>query len=512
MLGTLRDNFASTVSKWPDRKAIIYGDRIYTYGDLNVRVNQLANFLWRLGVKKGDGVGLLLYNCVEFAIGFLASQKLGAISSCLNYRLSAGPVGYALRQERLKALIFNAEFSPTVTEIMKDAGFCQFICVGGPVPAGAHRFDECAGFAAAEPPPIAIAGSDLCNVIHTSGTTGRPKGAAFTNETQILSAIQYCLEMGLDRGHVGMSLAPVVIGAATNFFVAYVFVGAAQVMIGEYEARKALQLIARHKVTESFAVPTQMYQMAEAVHQLGDIDLSSLRLFRTGGSPLSKPLLHRVRHALDCDVLNTYGTTESCTAITACHTGLDPEEKWESIGKPSYFQDVRVIAVKKDAETEPDDLVPIPGEGQLINRGAQCITEYYCTPNEKLHASQSWQYARDIVKVDGEGFIYPIDRIDNTIISGGENIYPQEVELFLSKHPLIADVAVCGVPDEKWGQLVKAFIVRRTPELTADDVDRYCLESNELPRYKRPKGIQFVDSLPRNILGKLDRTALKQMK
>src|SRR5674476_1619095 len=118
------------------------------------------------------------------------------------------------------------------------------------------------GFPVTEPPSVAIEESDLCNVIHTSGTTGRPKGAAFTNQTQIVTAIQYCLEMGLDRGHVGMSLAPVVIGAATNFFVAYLFVGAAQVMIGEYDANKALQLIAKHKVTESFAVPTQMYQLS----------------------------------------------------------------------------------------------------------------------------------------------------------------------------------------------------------------------------------------------------------
>ena len=215
-------------------------------------------------MRKGDGVGLLLVNCAEFAVGFLACQKLGAVSSCLNYRLSAAPIAYAVQQEKLKALIFNAPLSGRVADAMKHAGACRFVCAGAPVPDGALRFEECAAFPASEPPSVDIAGSDLCNVIHTSGTTGRPKGAAFTHETQILSAIQYCLEMGLDRGHVGMSLAPVVIGAATNFYAAYLFLGAAQVMIGEYDARKALRLIAAHKVTECFAVPTQMYQMAEA--------------------------------------------------------------------------------------------------------------------------------------------------------------------------------------------------------------------------------------------------------
>ena len=509
MLGTIRDHFIGNVSRWPDRTAIIDDARSYTFGEMNASVNRLANYLLRQGVNKGDGVGLLLHNCVEFAIGFFACQKLGAVASCLNYRLSAAAIGYAMQQEKLKALIFNAEFSSKVAEIMTDGGSCRFMCVGAPVPAGAIGFDDCSSFSAAEPPAVDIKSEDVCSVIHTSGTTGRPKGAAFTNGTQALSAIQYCLEMGLDRGHVGMSLAPVVIGAATNFFVAYAFVGAAQVMIGEYDVRKALRLIDKHKVTELFAVPTQMYQMAEAKQQLGDVDVSSLRLIRSGGSPISKILLHRVRDSLGCEIMNTYGTTESCTAITGSHTGLDPEEKWESIGKASYFQEVRIIKVKGDAETEPDELISLPGEGQLINRGLQSISEYYCTPLEKLRSRGGWHYARDIVRVDEDGYIYPIDRMDNLIISGAENIYPQDVEFFLSKHPGIADVAVCGVADEKWGQVVKALIVRRSPELTAEDVDRYCLESTELARFKRPKIIDFVDALPRNVLGKIDRTALR---
>lgn len=509
MLGTLRDHFNDNVARWSDRAAIIDDNRVYTFGDLDERANRLANLLIALDVKKGDAVGLLLQNCVEFALGFFACQKLGAISSCLNYRLTAGPIGYAVQQEQLKALIFNAEFSGKVAEIMDAAKFCRFICVGTPTPPGSSYFDECMRLPAKEPSHVTIRSDDLCNVIHTSGTTGRPKGAAFTNGTQVITAIQYCLEMGLDRGHVGMSLAPVVIGAATNFFVAYAFVGAPQVMIGGYSAEKALRMIEEHKVTEIFAVPTQMYQMAEAKLKMDDIDLSSLRLIRSGGSPLSKALLSRVRAALGCDILNTYGTTESCTAIAGSHTGLDPEDKWESIGKASYFQKMRVIKVKEEGLTEPEETIAMPGEGQLINQGPQCVWEYYGSPQEILRSHGGWHYTRDIVRLDGDGYIFPIDRMDNVIISGGENIYPQEVEFFLSKHPGIADVAVCGVADERWGQAVKALIVRRSPDLTSEEVDRYCRDSSELPRYRRPKIIEFVDSLPRNILGKIDRNALR---
>lgn len=509
MLGTLRDNFGITASKWYDRTAVIYNDRAYTYGELNASVNRLANYLADTGVKKGDVVGLLLYNCLEFVVGFLACQKLGAISSCLNYRLSESSISYAALQERQKALIFNREFSGSVREVIQNARGCKLLCVGEPAPEGAISFERILAYPATEPPYVDIEESDLCNVIHTTGTTGRPKGAAFTNGTQIITGIQYSLGMGLDRGHVGMSLAPVVVGAATNFFVAFVVLGASQVMAGEYSPQKALELVARHRVTELFAVPTQMYQLAELRPQLGDIDIKSLRLIQSGGSPLAKELLHKVRDVLGCEIINTYGTTESCTAITYCHTGYDPEDKWESIGKPHYFQEVRVIRVRPDRDGDPDDVVDQPGEGQLINRGPQSIKEYFCTPEEKLRARGGWHYTRDMVRIDSEGYLYPVDRMDNVIISGGENIYPQELEFFVGKHPLVADVVVYGVPDPKWGQAVKARIVRRSPELTAEDIERYCLESSTLARYKRPKVIEFVDSIPRNALGKIDRTMFK---
>lgn len=505
MLGTLSENFVRNVTSYPDRTAIIFENHAYSYGDLNARVNRLAHYLSDLGVQQGDGVGLFLNNCVEFAVGFMACQKLGVISSCLNYRLTAGPVAYAVKQEKLKALIFNDMSGDTVAEIMKNTQNCHFICVGGRGPEGAVGFSDGDSYPDTEPPRIAINETDLCNIIHTSGTTGRPKGAAFTHQTQTISALQYCLEMGLDRGHVGMSLAPVVIGAATNFFVAYIFVGAAQVMIGEYEAEKVLRLAADHHVTEMFAVPTQMYQMAEAVRDIDGLDLSPLRLIRTGGSLMAKTLLQNVRDNLHCEIINTYGTTESCTAITTCHTGLEPEDKWESIGKASYFQDVRVVQVGEAGEISPDQQISFPGEGQLINQGSQSIEEYYCTPEEVLSATDDWQFSRDVVRVDEEGYLYPIDRVDNLIISGGENMYPQEIEFHLSKHPLIVDVAVCGTPDEKWGQAIKALIQRKSEELTEEVIEKYCLEESELPRHKRPRVIEFVETVPRNILGKIDR-------
>lgn len=507
MLGTLAERFAETVARWPGQPALLDGERVLTWGALDVESDRLASFLAsEAGVRRDDVVGLLLTNRAEFGIGFVACQKLGAISSCLNFRIAADALAAAVVHEDQRALLHNEEFAPAVRHARTRAPSCSCVSVEGDghTPPLAELAERGAG-----PPDVASPRPrDLCNVIHTSGTTGMPKGAAFTQETQMLSGIQYCLEMALDRGRVGMSLAPVVIGAATNFFVSYLFVaGARQVMAGDYEPAAALRLIERHGVTEVFAVPTQIYQMAEAARESPEVDLSSLRLIRTGGSAMPRELVRQARESLGCDILNTYGTTESCTAVTNMHTAHDPPEKWGSIGKPTYFQEVRVIPVG-DGEAGPDDVIDPPGRGQLINRGPQAADCEFRAPDRPLKDDRGWQYTRDVVEVDEDGYLSPVDRLDNVIISGGENVYPQEVELFLARHPDVEDVAVMGVPDPEWGERVCALIVARDARLTPEEIERFSLEGPGFARHKRPRMVGFVDSLPRNILGKLDRAAL----
>jgi fatty-acyl-CoA synthase len=502
MVGTLQRRFASTAATHPDRVALVTGERALTWGALAGEADRAAHVLAEeLGIGRGDVVGLLLTNRLELVTAFLACQRLGAITSCLNFRVAPAAVGAAAAHERQAALVHDADFDAAARAVSRAAAGCRLVTA-----------EALAARAAAAPehaPPAADPAPDRpCNVIHTSGTTGTPKGAALTHETQLVSGVQYCLEMGLDRGRVGMSLAPIVIGAATNFFVAFLFVaGARQVLMPDYEAGAALRAVERHRVTDVFAVPTQIYQMADVAREHDDLDLGSLRLIRTGGSAMPAELVERAREALGCEILNTYGTTESCTAITTMHTGHDPAEKWGSIGRPTYFQEVRVIPAD-DRAAGPDDVVEPPGRGQLLNRGAQAAETEFMAPERRLCDAGGWQRTRDVVEIDADGYLFPVDRLDNVIVSGGENIYPQEVELALATHPDVADVAVLGVPDPEWGERVAALVVAHDPALDAEALEAFWLGNPEWARQKRPRVTAIVDELPRNILGKLDRHAL----
>ena len=200
--------------------------------------------------------------------------------------------------------------------------------------------------------------------------------------------------------------------------------------------------------------------------------------------------------------------TENCSNVTTMHTAFDPEESWTTIGKPSYFWNARVVEIA-EAEAKADAQVPPPGRGQLIVKGPQNISQYYLSEKKPM-LDDGWLFARDVVDVNESGWMQIVDRVDQTILSGGENIYPQEVEMFLKKHPLIEDVAVIGVPDVKWGEKVVALIVRKSDELQEEDIEKFCLQSDELARYKRPRKVVFVQELSKNVFGKLERPKLKE--
>jgi fatty-acyl-CoA synthase len=241
-----------------------------------------------------------------------------------------------------------------------------------------------------------------------------------------------------------------------------------------------------------------------------DYDTKELRLIRSGGSPYPRSLVEGIHTFFDCHFLNTFGMTENLSNVTTMHSGIDPEEAWTTIGKPTYFWGLRAVRIDEAGEEAgPDDIVPVPGRGQIILRGPQNVKEYYCS-SEKPLMKDDWLFARDVVDVDERGYMQIVDRVDESIISGGENIYPQEVELFLKDHPMIADVAVFGIPNKKWGEKIAACVVRRSPELTEEGIEKFCLEGENLAKYKRPRQIFFVDKIPKNVLGKTNRRKLRE--
>jgi len=213
---------------------------------------------------------------------------------------------------------------------------------------------------------------------------------------------------------------------------------------------------------------------------------------------------------MGCEVLNTYGMTENCANTTAYHSALDPYEKRDSIGKATYFWEVRVVRVDPDRPVSPVEVITPPGIGQLLVRGPQNVSEYYRNSQEPVPIQDGWLYTRDIVEVDEDGYMYIVDRIDNTIITGAENVYPQEVEAFLLRHPGVADAAVFGVPDPTWGEVVMACVCPKSQDITREEMDRYCRQSDGLAGYKRPRIIEIVDEIPKNVFGKTERKKLQE--
>ncbi|MGD0238463.1 MAG: AMP-binding protein [Syntrophorhabdales bacterium] len=508
MFGTTVDALRKHVDRSPQKEFLVGPQGSLTYEKYNKEVNKLANWLAKKGIRKSDNVGLLMFNCFELYTSMLAVHKLGAIANLWNFRLRTKEIGYLAEHVKAKAIIFNYDFLKNLT---LDAERI-FVCVEAmeELPKGVHAFTETSESPDIEPVGSTPEETDIASVIYTSGTTGYPKGAAYTHTTQLYSAIQYCLEMGLTRGSRGMSAAPVIHGVATNFFFAYLFIGGTFVDTGKYLAEQALQQIAEYKPSELLMVPTQIIEMLNKAEQkkLSKDMFRSLRLIRSGGSPYPISMVHGIHNVFGCHFLNTFGMTENCANVTTMHSGFDPEDSWTTIGKSSYFWNVRVIEISETEGKASAQITP-PGRGQLIVKGPQNISQFYMS-EKKPDLDDGWLFARDVVDVNGSGWMQIVDRVDQTILSGGENIYPQEVESFLRKHPLIEDVAVIGVPDMKWGEKVVALVVRKSNELQEEDIEKFCLEHEELARYKRPRKVVFVEELSKNVLGKLERAKLKE--
>jgi len=506
MFGTTVEALAKHVDRSPDRHFIVGTERSLTYREYDEEVNRLANWFAAHDIGRGDNVGLLMVNCAELYAAILALHKLGAIANLWNFRLRGREIGYLAEHVGVKAVVYNAAFADNLA-IQHD---CPQLCVGAAPAEGAHDYGEVAGQSSAAPTAPGPRQGDPATVIYTSGTTGYPKGACYTHTTQLTSAIQYCLEMGLDRGRRGLTAAPVIHGGATNFFFAYLFIGATFVDSGIYRADTTLQLIRDFKATEMMAVPAQVQEMLNVAEDKGlpREHFESLRLIRMGGSPYPRNMVDRVHDIFDCHLLNTFGMTENCSNVTTMHTGYDPEEAWTTIGKPTYFWDARVVEIKED-EGGAFQEVAHPGRGQLVVSGPQNVKAYYKSDQAPRY-HDDWLYARDVVDFTASGYMQIVDRVDDTILSGGENIYPQEVEMVLRDHPLVEDAAVIGLPDERWGQIVVALIVRKSDELDEQAIEAYCLGSDALARYKRPRRVLFVDALEKNVFGKIERYKLRE--
>ncbi len=477
----------------------------FTFDQLNRRTNQTANALREAGVAKGDRVGLLLMNSVEFEESFFAIAKLGAVIVPLNWRLVPDELSFILQDSETTTLVFGEEFDGPVGELQRRGNdgtpITTWIRVGdaGSRPDFARQYDELQAAAPDDEPEVDIDDDDLLYVMYTSGTTGLPKGVMHTHRTAmwaVLTIDATADQHFADRYLVALPLFHV--GALTPA-VGCVYAGTTQVVMREFDPAMVWRLIDAEQLTTGLLVPAMLQFMLAVRGQVDDVDLGRVRWFMSGASPVPKSLIEAYA-GLGIEIHQVYGLTESCGP--ACLISPDEAIKRAgSTGKEFFFTEVKVV---RDDGSEVDAGEP----GEVLVKGKHVMTGYLNRPDATAETIvDGWLHTGDIAIVDDDGYIYIHDRIKDMIISGGENVYPAEIENVVLQMEGISDCAVIGVPSEKWGESPCAVCVRSDESVTEEDVVNHA--KGKLANYKLPRAAVFVDEIPRNPSGKALKRILR---
>ncbi|MDI6874065.1 acyl-CoA synthetase [Candidatus Solincola sp.] len=503
-------NWATKRALFPltrDKTAFISGDRSLTYTEFNHRVNQVANGLLEAGLKKGERVAALFFNSIEFMEVYFACAKAGFIFIPLNFRLTPQELNDIFTDTNPRAFFFHPEFAGTVGQLRElyREPIEVLATAGEPVPEFASPYEEwLSEFGEEEPAVHEPPGmEDPQMIMYTSGTTGRAKGAVLPHRKTFWNTFNDTLELLFDMEAVSLVSIPLFHSGGLNIITMPTFyIGGTTIFQRFWNPEEALRLIERHRVTHFGAVPT-MLQMMLDVPDFSRYDLSSLKGVGVGGAPASRELLDRILERMKVPhLIQVFGCTETSIVLSCSNM-----EKIGSAGIPMFHAEVRVL---KEDGTE---VVPGSGEvGEICTRGPYVMLGYWNLPEETAEAMKDgWFHYGDLATVDEDGYVYIVDRKKDMIISGGENIYPAEVEKVLAEHPKVRDVAVIGMPDEKWGEVGHALVLLEDPEdpLSLEEMEAFC--AGKLARYKIPKKITFVDAIPRTLTGKILKKELRRL-
>lgn len=482
----------------------VENDLRLTYPQFNARVNKTANFLAARGVKKGDRVALLMMNSSEFVESFLALAKLGAITVPLNWRLVPDELEFILKDSGSTTLIFGGDFQGNVDELHArgdKTDLSDWIFAGPPqhCPDYAQSYTALFEPASDAEPDYGAFEDDTLYIMYTSGTTGLPKGVVHSHATTYwaVATVSATADMRLGDRYL-LSLPMFHVGALFPLVMA-IHNGTSCVMQRSFDPVRTWQIIQDEKIDVALFVPAMLNFMLQAPER-EQFDYSSLRWVQCGAAPVPDHLVLSYDE-LGIPVLQIFGQTESCGP--ACLVGLDKyREKLGSTG-PAFFHTDVIIA------DEDGNEVPRGTPGELLIRSKHNMVEYWNRPDATASTLRNgWLWSGDIAIMDDDGYVFIQDRSKDMIISGGENIYPAEIEGVLLTHPKIREVAVIGQPSEKWGESPLAVVVKADPSLTAEEVLGY--GEGKLSRFKLPKAVEFMDEIPRNPTGKVLKRILRE--
>jgi acyl-CoA synthetase (AMP-forming)/AMP-acid ligase II len=476
-----------------------------TYSELGVEVNRLANALAGLGLRPGDRLALLMWNCPEYVVSDFAAATAGLVKVPLNHLLTRDEVKFRIDDSEAAAVICDDHFAPMIDDLRDECPSLRHrICLADR--AGFTSFADMLRRGAPDRPGVPLTDADLLGIMYTGGTTGRSKGVMHTHKSVQAICFSEMLEMDMARGDVLLHVAP--LPHATQFMLLPGFLrGGTHVLMKRFDPEEVLRTIARERVSWTFMVPTMIYVLLDEP-ALRAHDLSALHTVIYGAAPMSPDKLERAIELMGPIFLQVYSQMEVANQTTTLtkqdHTEAlqGPRHRLGSCGRPIAMAQVRLV--------DGDDRdVPVGEAGEILIRGPHMMRGYWRREDETARTMRGgWIHTGDVAKADEDGFVYIVDRARDMIISGGMNVYSVEVENALMEHPDVREACVIGVPDDKWGEAVTAFVVSREGARLQDH-ELVAFAGKKLAAYSRPKRVEFVAEIPKTPYGKMDKKAIR---
>lgn len=502
------------INSWyhPDKVAVVFEDKRITYRELNQRANKLAHAMLKEGFKRGDKISLLMHNCSEFLEIYNGLARIGVISVPINFRLVAKEINYIIDNSDSTGLIVGDDLVDrldleSLPQLRKD----KIYVVGDNVPEGMRSYDELLKDMPDTEPEVELSENDIFYFGYTSGTTGFPKGAMIKtrNTLEVVANAIYRNAKGRNvdlSNRVFLAIMPICHSNSIWATLITLWMGGTNVIFpsGKFDPEKVLATIEREKVTTTSLVPTMITRILELPDEVKNkYDLSSLTSIGSSSAPLhTKTKEGALKFFKNVRFSEGYGSTETGALTTLRHK--DQMRKVRSIGKPNPGIEIKLVDEDGNIITEPGKI------GVLWAKTPSAFVGYYKDPEKTREAIDGeWVTAGDMAFMDEEGYYFLADRKNDMIISGGENIYPREIEEVLIKHPAVSDVAVIGVPHEQWGEEVKAVVqLKEGYTVTEQVLLDFC--KDQLAGYKRPRSVDFVNDFPRTATGKILKRLVKE--
>lgn len=506
----LHDYLEFYTAQTPDSEFAVFNGLSISYAEANDEVNRLANALAAAGLGKGDRFGYLSKNSADYVLMYYAASKAGVVPVPLNYRLAPPEWAYILNDSQSSLLITSAEYQEDINGIRGELEtISQYFAIDGDSNSEWQDYRQWVADQPSTPPDREISTDDNLNQMYTSGTTGHPKGVVVTHSSVCINIYQTSISVRLNAGERCLIVVPLYHAAASFVSFLAISMGGSLYIQEDFIPEEVVSALSEERICMTILVPSMIQACLVAVPDIAERSYPDLQTMLYAASPIAEQTLRRAMDVFKCDFIQLYGMTELSPVATLMtpddhHRALtDKLELLQSTGRAVLATEIRIA-------DEDDNTLPNGDIGEILVRGPQVMVGYWNMPEATAEALRGgWMHTGDAGIMDDEGFIYIRDRVKDMIVSGGENVYPNVVENLLFQHPSVADVAVIGVPDERWGEAVKAVVVLRDgASATDEEIMDFC--RGKLGGFERPRSVDFIDALPRTASGKVLKRDLRE--